>query len=61
MTFKVNDVVSTIAAFAREYGVTHVLVGRTQQPWYERLFRPSVLDRLLQTIPDVDVLVMGNP
>ena len=33
MTFKGTDVVTTIAAFAREYGITHVMVGRSQQPW----------------------------
>jgi two-component system sensor histidine kinase KdpD len=61
MTFKGSDVVSTVAAFVKEYSITHVMLGRTQQPWYRRRFRKSVLDRLLQTIPDVDVLVVGNP
>jgi two-component system sensor histidine kinase KdpD len=61
MTFKGGDVVSTVAAFVKEYGITHVLLGRTQQPWYRQLYRRSVLDRLLHAIPDVDVLVVGNP
>lgn len=60
MTFKGSDVVSTIAAFAQEYGITHIVMGRTQRPWYRRWFGPSFLDRLLQTIPAVDVLVTGN-
>lgn len=61
MTFKGADVASTIAAFAREYGITHVVMGRTRRPWYRRLFHQSVLDKLLQELPDVDVLVAGNP
>jgi two-component system sensor histidine kinase KdpD len=61
MTFKGSDVVSTIAAFVNEYSITHILLGRTQQPWYRRWFRVSVLDRLLQAMPHVDVLVVGNP
>lgn len=61
MTFKGADVVSTIAAFAREYGITQIVVGRTRQPWYRRLFGHSVLEKLLLSLPDVDVLVVGNP
>lgn len=60
MTFKGSDVVGTIAAFAREYGITHIILGRTQQPWYRRLLRYSVLDRLLEAIPDADILVVGS-
>jgi two-component system sensor histidine kinase KdpD len=60
MTFKGADVVSTIAAYAREYGITHIVMGRTRQPWYRRWFGRSVLDRLLQTVPGVDVLVVDN-
>jgi two-component system, OmpR family, sensor histidine kinase KdpD len=60
MTFKGGDAVSTIAAFAKEYSITHILMGRTQRPWYRRWFGQSVLDRLLRAIPDVDVLVVGN-
>lgn len=57
MTFKGADVVATIAAFAREYGITHLMIGRTQQPWYRRYYRPSILDRLLRELPNVDVMV----
>jgi two-component system sensor histidine kinase KdpD len=58
--FKGGDVVSAVAAFAREYGITHIVIGRTRRPWYRRWFGQSVLDRLLQVLPDVDVLVVGN-
>ena len=61
MTFKGIDPVSTIAAFANEYGITHVVLGRTLRPWYQRWFGQSVLDRLLNALPDVDVIVGGVP
>lgn len=61
MTFKGTDVVSTIVAFAREYGITHLVIGRTLRPWYRLWFGQSVLDRLLQALPDLDVLVVGVP
>lgn len=60
MTFKGSDVVGTIAAFAKEYGITHIVVGRSQRPWYRRLFGRSLLDRLLRVIPGADVLVVGS-
>ncbi len=60
MTFKGADVVSTIVAYAREYGITHIVIGRTRRPWYRRWLGQSVLDRLLHAIPDVDVIVAGN-
>ena len=58
--FRGTDLVSTIAAFVREYGITHILLGRSRQPWYHRWFGRSVLDRLLQAIPAVDVIVVDH-
>lgn len=60
MTFKGGDIVLAIAAFAKEYGITHILVGRTGRPWYRRWFGQSLLDRLLQALPDIDVLVAAT-
>ena len=57
MTFKGTDVVSTIAAFVKEYGITHLLIGRSQRPWYRRWFGQSILDRLIRAVPEVDVIV----
>ncbi|MBY0527251.1 MAG: histidine kinase [Gemmataceae bacterium] len=57
MKFKGSDVVTTIATFVREYSITHVVLGRTRQPWYRRWFSRPLLDRLLVALPDVDVLV----
>lgn len=59
MTFKGADVVSTITAFVEEYRITHVILGRSQRPWYRRWLGQSLLDRLLRQIPSVDVVVTG--
>jgi two-component system sensor histidine kinase KdpD len=58
--FKGSDLISTIAAFVHEYGITHLVLGRTRQPWYRRWFGRSVLDRLLKAVPGVDVVVVDN-
>jgi two-component system sensor histidine kinase KdpD len=60
MTFKGRDVVSTVAAFAAEYGITHIVMGRSKRPWFRRLLGQSVLEGLLQAIPSVDVIVVGE-
>jgi two-component system sensor histidine kinase KdpD len=60
MTFKGSDVASTISTFAREYGITHLILGRSRRPWYTRWLGPSVLERLLQLLPDLDVIVVSN-
>lgn len=60
MTFKGSDVVTAIAAFAKEYGITHIVMGRTRRPWYRRLFGQSILDRLMYAVEDVDIIVVGN-
>jgi two-component system sensor histidine kinase KdpD len=59
-TFKGDDVVDTIAAFVKEYGITHILMGRTLRPWYRLWFGQSILDRLLRTIPGADVTIVDT-
>jgi two-component system sensor histidine kinase KdpD len=54
------DIVEAIATFAKEYGITHLVLGRTQRPWYRRWLGQSILERLLQSTPDVDVIVVSN-
>jgi two-component system sensor histidine kinase KdpD len=60
LSFKGADLVSTISAFVKEYGITHIVLGRSQRPWYRRIFRRSVLERLFRAIREVDVLVVDN-
>ncbi|QEL13406.1 universal stress protein [Limnoglobus roseus] len=60
MRFKGKDFPSAVAAFSAEYGITHLVMGRPQQPWYRRWLGPSLLDRLLRTTPGVDVLIVST-
>jgi two-component system sensor histidine kinase KdpD len=60
MRFKGPDLPSAVAEFVKEYGITHVVVGRSQRPWYRRLFGPSLLDRLVRAVPGVDVVVVDT-
>lgn len=58
--FKGTELASTIASFVKEYGITHLVLGRSRRPWYRRCFGQSVLDNLLQKVPGVDVFVVDN-
>jgi two-component system sensor histidine kinase KdpD len=58
MEFKGKDVVSTILAFAREYGIKVIVVGKSQRPWYRRLLRGSILDRLVREAEGLDVMIV---
>jgi two-component system sensor histidine kinase KdpD len=55
-----SDIVEAISTFAKEYGITHLVMGRTQRPWYRRLLEGSILEQLLRATPDVDVIVVSN-
>ena len=57
MAFSGPTFEAAVAAFVKEYGITHVVLGRTRRPWYRRWFGLSPLDRLLATVPGIDVTV----
>jgi two-component system sensor histidine kinase KdpD len=58
MQFRGSDVASTMWAFAQEYGIKVIVMGRSRQPWYRRIMRNSILDRLMRITRDVDLLVV---
>jgi two-component system, OmpR family, sensor histidine kinase KdpD len=58
--FKGKDVSSAVAEFLREYGVTHVVIGRSHRSRNSTWFGPSLLDRFLAAVPGVDVVVVGT-
>jgi len=60
MSFAGKDFASAVAAFVREYGITHIVLGRTRRPWYRRWFGQSPLDRLLRIVRGVDVLIVDT-
>jgi two-component system sensor histidine kinase KdpD len=58
MTFRGPDVASTMAAFASEYGIKVIVMGKSRQPWYRRLVGESILDKLLRLTSGIDVVVV---
>lgn len=60
MEFKGRDVASTILAFAREYGIKIIVMGRSQRPWHKRLWSGSVIDHLLRDSVGVDIMIVDE-
>lgn len=60
MQFRGTDVAAAVAAFAREYGITHVVVGRSQRSGLRSWLGPSLLDRIVRAVPDATIVVVGE-
>jgi two-component system sensor histidine kinase KdpD len=58
--FKGPDLAKAVAGFVKEYGITHIVLGRSRRPWYKQWLGRSPLDRLFQAVPGVDVLVVDT-
>jgi two-component system sensor histidine kinase KdpD len=60
MQFRGADVVSAVAGFAREYGITHIVIGRSQRTGWRAWLGPSILDRVVRAAPEATVVVVGS-
>ncbi|WP_406700256.1 universal stress protein [Singulisphaera sp. Ch08] len=58
MTFRGKDVASTITAFAREYGIKVIVMGKSNQPWHRRFMHGSIFEQILNQSEGVDVMVV---
>ena len=45
-------------AFAREYAIKIIVMGKSRQPWHRRLTRNSILDRIMRISHDVDIMIV---
>jgi two-component system sensor histidine kinase KdpD len=57
IVLKNEDVAAALESFAREYGVTHVVLGRpgSRRKWWR--LKPPLHDRLIVELKDVDVVI----
>jgi two-component system sensor histidine kinase KdpD len=54
---KSNDVVTALISFARDYGITQVVMGKSHPRRGWKRFFPSIVDRLSVNLPGVDVIL----
>jgi two-component system, OmpR family, sensor histidine kinase KdpD len=56
---KSADPAAALLDFARTHRVSDLIIGRTDQPWWRRLMRPSVLERLVRDGAGLDLHVVS--
>jgi two-component system sensor histidine kinase KdpD len=54
-----DDVVTAICRFAKDHGVSLVIIGQSTRPWWYRLCHGSVVDRLVNNRHGLDVQVVS--
>jgi len=54
-----SDVAETVCRFARDHGVSLVLVGQSRRPLWQRFRRGSVVDRMIHNSYGLDVQVVS--
>ena len=57
-SMKGEDVAATLISFSREYGITHIVIGRPGRRKLMKLFEPTLIEKLLAELPDVDLVVV---
>ena len=57
-SMKGESVAKALVSFAREYGITHIVVGRPGPKRLRQYFQSSLHEVLLQELPDVDLVVV---
>jgi two-component system, OmpR family, sensor histidine kinase KdpD len=58
ISLKHENVASALIAFAREYGITHVVLGRPGRRHLLDRFQPTLYERMLAELPEVDLVVV---
>lgn len=57
LVLKSNDIVGALTSFAKEYGITHVVMGKSKPRTGLKKFLPSLVDRLSGSLVGVDVIL----
>lgn len=56
--FRGASVAAAVAGFAHEYGITHIVIGRSHRAGWRAWLGPSLLDRIVRAVPDAAVVVV---
>jgi two-component system sensor histidine kinase KdpD len=56
---RASDPVAAILDFARSHGVGHIVIGRSQQPWWRSLLGRSVSHRIIEEAAGFDVHIIS--
>ena len=54
-----SDPAKALLDFARTHGVGHLVVGRSERPWWRQIFGRSIIPRLLRESGDLDLHIVS--
>ena len=57
IVLKNEDVADALISFAREYGITHIVLGRPSTKKIQNPFKRSVHEKLIRDLPDVQIVM----
>jgi two-component system sensor histidine kinase KdpD len=57
LILKSNDIVTALASFARDYGITQAVMGKSSPRKGWKRFSPSLVDRLSANLAGVDIIL----
>ena len=57
VVLKGDDIGDALTSFTREYGITHLVLGRPGKKPPMKWFTPSLHDRLIRELTDVDLVI----
>ncbi len=57
LILKSNDIVTALTSFAKDYGITQVVMGKANPRRGLNRFKPSLVDGLSSSLPGVDIIL----
>jgi len=57
ISLKQENIAQALISFAKEYGITHVVIGRPGKKRF-RMFGRALHDELIQELPGIDLVII---
>lgn len=55
-----EDIVEQVASYARQNGVSKIVIGRTVRKRHGIYVKPTIIDRLIKAVPNMDIYVIPD-
>lgn len=55
-----DDIVEQVSSYARQNGISKIVIGRTVRKRHSLYIRPTLIDRLIEVVPNMDVYVIPD-
>jgi two-component system, OmpR family, sensor histidine kinase KdpD len=56
-----GDVADSLIRYARENGITKIVLGHSDRSWWQEFVKGSIANRLTRDLRSVDILIVANP